>query len=101
MRSDYQYIRVELAEENAAYFPEEGKWCPSSSPPTLSAADGSVWCDVFRIPQRGDIIEFSPSMVLERSPAAYGDLREVEIIGKASDELLAACDAEWDRYRTQ
>ena len=98
-----QGIWMEIVNENAAFYPEFQRWVALQSPPSLSRSYASIqYTDAnLRFPERGDIMDFVARTLQESSPGTYSRLSGIEIIGKASDELLAVCDAEWDRYRTQ
>ena len=94
------FIRVELtyAEKNIFSI-----WEGEDVQPTikLGIANGAIQYGEmpFLLPRRGDIIEFRQSADLECSPAKYGDLLEVSIIGRATDELLAVCDERWEGFQ--
>ena len=50
----------------------------------------------FRLPRRGDILEFRTEPRPENDPSSYGKLEGAVLIGRATDELLAVCDERWE-----
>ena len=90
-------VQLRLVDENVTYSSEQQQWVYLDQPFRLSGAYATVgYNSALRLPQRGDIIEFYVQYVQEMSPPSYGRLADLEILGRASDELLAECDAEWD-----
>ena len=100
-RANERWIRVELVDEQMTYSSELDQWVNLTQPPFLGTAWGLILYgdEPLLLPKRGDIIEFYPQYIQESSPGSYGRIIEIEIVGKASDKLLATCDERWEMYR--